>query len=95
MPEDFHEPFVLDYQIFDQDDLDSLVDYEDGDQFRVVITTKHLLYFSSSFKLVIQTDGTYKLVWQGFQVIIVGASDYDRHFHGVLLAIYAQEKHSK
>ena len=86
-----HEPFVLDFQIFDEDDIDTLVDFEEGDQFRVVITTRHLLKFSDKFKLVLQTDGTYKVVWQGFPIIIVGASDYDRHFHGVLLAICSRE----
>jgi hypothetical protein len=40
-----HEPFVLDFQIFDEDDIDTLVDFEEGDQFRVVITTRHLLKF--------------------------------------------------
>ena len=86
-----HEPFVLDFQIIDPEDIDSLVDFEEGDQFRVVITTRHLLKFSLHFKLVIQTDGTYKLVWQGFPIIIVGASDFDRHFHGVLIAICSRE----
>ena len=58
-----HEPFVLDFQIFDEDDIDSLVDFEKGDQFRFVVTTRHLLKFSINFKLVLQTDGssyTYK-----------------------------------
>ncbi len=60
-------------------------------QVRVVITTRHLLKFLDKFKLVLQTDGTYKEVWQGFPIIIVGASDNDRHFHGVLLEICSQE----
>ncbi len=68
IPDDDHEPFVLVYQIIDQDDPDTLIDNEDPrDQFRVVIITRFLLKFSVHFKLVIQTDGTYKLVWQGFQ----------------------------
>ena len=38
-----HEPFVLDYQIFDTDVAERLVDYEgEDDQFRVVITTRYL-----------------------------------------------------
>jgi hypothetical protein len=86
-----HEPFVLNFQIFHEDDLDTLVDFEEGDQFRVVITTRHLLKFLDKFKLVLQTDGTYKEVWQGFPIIIVGASDYDRHFHEVLLENCSQE----
>ena len=65
VPEEDHEPFILDYQIFDHDDTETLVDYEEGDQFRVVMSTKFLLKFSVHFKLVLQTDGTYKLVWQG------------------------------
>jgi hypothetical protein len=54
---------VLDFQIFDEDDIDTLVDFEERDQFRVVITNRHLLKFSDKFKLVLQTDGTYKVVW--------------------------------
>ena len=86
-----HEPFVLDYQIFDADIAESLVDYEEGDQFRVVITTRYLLTFSKNFKLVLQTDGTYKLVWQGYSIIILGSSDFDRHFHGILISICSRE----
>ena len=31
------------------------------DKFRFYITTRHLIEFSSNFKLVLQTDGIYKL----------------------------------
>ena len=57
-----NQPFVLDYVIFDQSDPDRLIDYEDEDQFRLVISTRNLLKFSLHFKLVLQTDGTYKLI---------------------------------
>jgi hypothetical protein len=49
--------------IFDPTDPDTLIDYEDPeDQFRVVITTRNLLKFSLHFELVLQSDGTYKLM---------------------------------
>ena len=37
-----HEPFVLDFQIFDEDDIDTLVDFEEDDQFRVYLQFNHL-----------------------------------------------------
>ena len=86
-----NEPFVLDYIIFDESDPSTLIDYEVGDQFRLVITTRNLLKFSLNFTLVLQTDGTYKLMWQGFPVLIVGVSDFDRHFHGIVLAVCTRE----
>ena len=71
--------------IFDPTDPDTLIDYEDSeDQFRVVKTTRNLLKFSLHFELVLQSDGTYKLMWQGFPVLILGSSDYDRRFHPIL-----------
>ena len=58
-----NQAFVLDYVIFDSTDPDTLIDYEDPeDQFRVVITTRNLLKFSLHFELVLQSDGTYKLM---------------------------------
>ena len=86
-----NQPFILDYVIFDQSDPDTLIDYEDEDQFRLVISTRNLLKFSLHFKLVLQADGTYKLMWQGFPVLIVGSSDFDRHFHGIVLSVCSRE----
>ena len=91
--EDFpNQPFVLDWIIFDKSDPDSLIDYEEDDQFRVVITARNLLKFSLHFTLVLQTDGTYKLMLQGFPVLLVGASDFDRRFHGIVLAVCTRER---
>ena len=87
-----NQAFVLDYVIFDPTDPDTLIDYEEfEDQFRVVITTRNLLKFSLHFELVLQTDGTYKLMWQGFPVLILGSSDYDRRFHPILLSVCSRE----
>ena len=36
-----NEPFVLDHIIFDKTDPSTLIDYEDGDQFRLVNTTRN------------------------------------------------------
>ena len=69
-----------------------MIDYEEfEDQFRVVITTRNLLKFSLHFELVLQTDGTYILMWQGFPVLILGSSDYDRRFHPILLSVCSRE----
>ena len=79
------EAFVVNYEIFiDMDELDLLdrpESYEEGDFFRYFISTRRLLEFTSNFTNIIQTDGTYKLLWQGFLVKVIGASDADRVFH--------------
>ena len=69
-----------------------MIDYEEPeDQFKVVITTRNLLKFSLHFELVLQTDGTYKLMKQGFPVLILGSSDYNRRFHPILLSVCSRQ----
>ena len=41
------------------------------------LTTRRLLEFSTNVKLLVQTDGTYKVNWNGFSLLIVGSSDCD------------------
>jgi hypothetical protein len=94
-PELPDEPFVANYEIFDLDDDDKKPDsYEDGDLFRFFITTRRLIELSSKFETLLQTDGTYKLLWQGFPVLLLGSSDATRAFHTVGLAVVTQERHN-
>jgi hypothetical protein len=39
----------------------------------------------------IHADATYKLLWQGFPVLIVGTTDLDRHFHSFGMAVCSNE----
>ena len=101
------EPFVVDYNIFFEDyeletrrgDVDKngklLLDKQKKqvDQFRYFLTTRRLIQFSMNADTVIHTDGTYKLVWEGFPVLIVGTSDADRHFHPFGKALTSREAH--
>ena len=58
------EPFVVCYSVYLGDEEELPVDHEKGDQFRFFYTTLALIKKSSHCKIVIQTDGTYKIVWQ-------------------------------
>ncbi len=95
------EPFVVDYNAFFHDDdlATRRGDYEqdrrgkDLDQFRFFITTRRLIEFSLNSKVVIQTDGTYKLNWQGAPVLIVGTTDRNRSFHPFGIATCSREAH--
>lgn len=40
---------------------------------------------------IVRADGTYKLIWQGFPVIVVGTIDVDRHFHCLAIAVTSNE----
>ncbi len=102
-PEQSDEPFVVNYQINVDDDADD--DHErlfplndEGIQsvpinqssFRILISSRRLLSILSSTQ-VIQADSTYKLVWQGFPVQVIGFSDKNNTFHPCALAICTTE----
>ena len=91
-PELPDEPFVAHYEIFDEDEEDKPDSYEEGDLFRFFITTRRLIELSSNFKTVLQTDGTYKLLWQGFPVLLIGSSDANKVFHCVGIAVTTRER---
>lgn len=69
VPEDEIEPFVLNYKID-----------EEENSFKFFITSKELLKNALDC-VTIHCDATYKIIWQGFPVLVVGTSDFDRHFH--------------
>lgn len=84
VPENPHQSFVLDYNTDDVDDQAT---------FKFVISTKHLISQLDLAKNV-HADSTYKLVWQGFPVLIIGTTDRDLHFHVVALAVTTTEQTS-
>ncbi|CAF1118993.1 unnamed protein product [Rotaria sordida] len=93
IPESDDTPFVASYQII-YDDENENEDIDDDDinenKFRFFITTKRLLQIASRSKKI-HADATYKLLWQGFPVLIVGTTDLDRHFHLFGMAVCSNE----
>jgi hypothetical protein len=61
IPENEDEAFVLRHKIDDEKDI----------KFNFLVTTKRLLSNASDSKVLL-CDATYKLVWQGFPVLVVG-----------------------
>jgi hypothetical protein len=85
-------PFVAKFIFFYPDETYTLDDeFETGDQFRFFLTTRRLIEFSSHFKLIIQTDGTYKLTWNNNAILLLGASDFNRVFHPIGLSCSTRE----
>lgn len=59
---------------------------------RFFLSTKHLLHLASQHCSLLQADATYKLVWLGFPVLIIGASDMNKVFHPFGLTLSRDEK---
>ncbi|CAF3306315.1 unnamed protein product [Rotaria sp. Silwood2] len=94
IPESDDVGFVVSYEIiYDGDDDENVDDdeYDDGNKFRFFVSTKRLLRIASTSKKI-HADATYKLVWQGFPVLIVGTTDLDRQFHSFGIAVCSNEK---
>jgi hypothetical protein len=41
---------------------------------------------------IIHADATYKLVWQGFPVFVIGSTDKDKKFHPFCLGVATSEE---
>lgn len=65
LPTDDNEPFVLNFLVIAES-----LDVEEQD-LKIVFSTRRLLRTAAASDLV-QCDATYKLIWQGYPVIIVG-----------------------
>ena len=74
IPSDNCKSFVVNYVIDDYDDVN----------FRFMVSSKILLKLALKEELIIHADATYKLIWQGFPVLLVGTTDRDRKFHLLL-----------
>lgn len=80
-------------QIPDEDD-EPYVHHEisnDDESFRFFMTTKALIKNVCHANWH-NADATYKLLWQGFPVLIVGTTDYNKKFHLIGVAVSMNEK---
>lgn len=60
-------------------------------QIRFMVSTKLLLKFAIGAKKI-HADGTYKLNWHGFPVLLVGTTDMHRKFHCFGVAVSTHER---
>jgi hypothetical protein len=97
LPTDENKSFVVSYKvIYDEEEEEEYDDDEDveddGDnKFRLFISSLRLLHIAS-ISSHIHADATYKLVWQGFPVLIIGTTDLNKVFYPFGLAICSNEK---
>lgn len=82
VPEDQTEPFILSYEINDED--------ETAPKFKFFVTTKILMQSAIGAKNV-HSDATYKIVWEGYPILIVGTSDMHKKFHPFGVAVCTNE----
>ena len=67
------------------------VDDEDVENYSMIfLTTKRLISIATKTK-IIHSDATYKLIWQGFPLLIVWTTDKARKFHPFGLGICTNE----
>lgn len=78
------EPFVVDYQVLVNEDEPS------KSVFRFMISSKKLLELAVNAEKL-HTDATYKCIWQGYPVLMVGTSDMNRKFHPIGIAVCTAE----
>ena len=74
------DAFVLKYTVLAQS-TDS-----DEQDIKIVISTPRLLQLMRKSPMV-QTDATYKVIWQGYPSIVIGTTDKDQVFHPFALAV--------
>jgi predicted DNA-binding antitoxin AbrB/MazE fold protein len=94
IPSDEDAAFVVSYEIrYDDEDDEDDEDAQDyrGSKFRMFISSLRLLNITSSSSHI-NADATYKLVWQGFPVLVVGTTHLNKSFHPFGLAICSNEK---
>ncbi len=60
--------------------------------FRFFLSTKKLL-FASKAQVLLHTDATYSVNWDGFTLLTVGSSDWNRTFPTLGLALCSKEAH--
>ena len=94
IPLDENESFVVSYKIlyeYEEYEDDEDVEDNDGNEFRIFISSSRLLNIAL-ISSHIHADATYKLIWQGFPVLIIGTTDLKKVFHPFGLAICSNEK---
>ncbi|KAL0821529.1 hypothetical protein ABMA28_004986 [Loxostege sticticalis] len=81
IPDDENEVFVFSYYVLE----------DKVPTFRLALSTKKLLNIVCSTD-VLHIDATYKLIWQGFPVLVLGTTDKNRKFHPLCLGISTNER---
>lgn len=76
VPEDIHQVFVMSY----------CINESDPPKFRFALSTKYLLKLASC-ATVLHADATYKLLWQGFPIFILGTTDKNNKLYPFCLAV--------
>lgn len=85
VPTSDDEPFIVAHEVnVDEENIENST-------FRFFVSTKLLLRNAINVSKF-HTDATYKLVWQGFPVIVVGTTDSDRKFHPFGASVSTNEK---
>lgn len=82
VPEGDDDPYVVNFDRSNSEDEDK--------RFRLFYSTKRLLQHALQSN-VVHIDGTYKIIVQGFPVLVIGVSDYAKVFHLCGLAICSSE----
>lgn len=82
VPVDKTEPFIVNYHV----SLD-----EKEPSFKFFASTKQLLSLATT-NIHVNTDGTYKLLWQGYPIIQIGNTDMHRSFHPFGLGVCTTEQ---
>lgn len=82
LPESDTQPFILNYEM----------NYDNGEvEFRFFVTTKILLKQALGSNNL-HADATYKILWQGFPILVVGRTDLIRKFHPFGIAVCTTEQ---
>lgn len=85
VPSDEDEPFIVNFDIhIDDEDIEN-------SKFRFMVSTKLLLKNAINAEKI-HTDATYKLVWQGFPILLVGTTDSNRKFHPFGVCVSTNER---
>lgn len=85
VPDDECEPFIVNYDVHIDEADDS------KNEFRFFISSKLLLQNGIRSNNT-HSDATYKLMWQGFPVLIIGFSDRNRKFHPTGISVSTNER---
>lgn len=83
VPEGLDDAFIVDWT-FEKND----------ESFAFVISTPRLLKNTAEQKNL-SADGTYKITWQGFPLIVVGTLDRAKHFHVSAIVVTSNERESE
>lgn len=68
--------------------VDSKIQYDPEPMFQIFISTKSLLAATSN---ILHADVTYKCVWQGYPILMVGITDRDKHYHHFGIGVCSNE----